>query len=415
MLPADATLRWCVLGGRTSSMTATSSAPSGESVARTFAHENDLVLVVPTARITFIDTMLPPVSRAKRDQLVRFAIEDKLTIDPATVHAVILGAADTGVNRFVVAAIDRTWLARALEWLKHAGVIATRAVAETALDAVSPGEWLLRLHAAPEGTPQQCHITRADGLAYLMDSQDLREPPFALTLALNEVAASQSSSATPTTLRVVGNAVSLQDIDRERWQAALGKETTLAITPEAHHALAMPVDMVRANLLVDQFAIKSTQRTFANAAKPAWILAFAMASLHMVFISTDAWRLQNERDRLETEARQIFTNAFPNATTIVDPALQLTRNLAQMKSERGIGTDPVRQALALAASATQEHSSQISAVSVDAGSLTLTLSNLNDAQRTQLQTLVARDARMAVQVSANADNTTLTVKREGTQ
>ena len=44
---------------------------------------------------------------------------------------------------------------------------------------------------------------------------------------------------------------------------------------------------------------------------------------------------------------QIFKEAFPNAAAIVDPPLQMQRNLDTMKRERGIGTgDNARLALA---------------------------------------------------------------------
>ena len=49
-------------------------------------HADRVVAVAPVNQLLFIETALPPVSPAKRNALLRYAIEDKLTIDPSTVH-----------------------------------------------------------------------------------------------------------------------------------------------------------------------------------------------------------------------------------------------------------------------------------------------------------------------------------------
>ena len=114
--------------------------------------------------MVYIETPLPPVSAAKRDALLRYAIEDKLTIDPATVHAVVLGvAASNDATIHVVAAIDRAWLTSVLRWLGDAGIEPAQAVSAAELIPVATGEWGLVLDGA-HGLAR-----RADGFAYSFD------------------------------------------------------------------------------------------------------------------------------------------------------------------------------------------------------------------------------------------------------
>ena len=75
-----------------------------------------IIAVAPVARILYLETALPPVSRAKRNALLNYAIEDKLTIDPDTVHATVLGESRDAEH--VVSVVDR-WLSSALAWLRR--------------------------------------------------------------------------------------------------------------------------------------------------------------------------------------------------------------------------------------------------------------------------------------------------------
>jgi len=52
--------------------------------------------------------------------------------------------------------------------------------------------------------------------------------------------------------------------------------------------------------------------------------------------SPDAWRLSSERSALEARRESIFRAAFPEARVVVDPELQMARNLADLKRERGL-------------------------------------------------------------------------------
>ena len=67
----------------------------------------------------------------------------------------------------------------------------------------------------------------------------------------------------------------------------------------------------------------------------AWALAAALVALQFGATVADGWRLERERRALEAEREAVFRAAFPEAKTIVDPALQMRRNLADLQRSRG--------------------------------------------------------------------------------
>ncbi len=354
------------------------------------------MVVIPISRIAFIDALLPRVSAEKRAQLVNFAIEDKLTIDPATVHAIIIGPSLTGPNRYIIAAVSRLWLMAILRSLAQQGIVPTVVVAESALYQVGSGEWQVVLDG------NRGIAIRADGQSYTLDAADHAEPPFQLMLALNEAVGAESGMATPATIRITTMPTD-QTIDLARWQQQIGNQVQLLLAPPATQA-GLPGNVSvnhfkSVNFLVGALLPASHAATAINALKPAWILAFSIVLLHLVFIGIDAWRLDHTRRAIELSMRQIFQTSFPDATTIVDPALQMSRNLNRIKTERGLNTDAVRHALVIAATLTKTLPADLAATMTNVAStaaaadapaaVSITFKKLTTDQRQQLQAAVA--------------------------
>jgi type II secretion system protein L len=325
------------------------SAETSATEARRIAPQgSQIIALVPAGRVVFIETLLPAVSSAKRDQLVRYAIEDKLTIDPSTVHAVVLDANDqvkVGKDKglHIAAAIDRAWFGAALNWLNTAGFAPRAAFAETALLPVAKGEWSVQLAA------KNAYAKRADGFAYAIDAGTAAQPPFALTLALNEVAEK------PPAISLFLNATdATSEADRKalaaNWQAVLGvpvRLTNASRETASSQAFKRLATLKSGNLLIGEFAPAHAANAWLKSLKPALALASLIALLHIAFVVGDNWQLEQKRINIENDMRTTFQTAFPQATTIIDPALQMQRNLETLQRERGISRDDdSRRALA---------------------------------------------------------------------
>jgi len=80
----------------------------------------------------------------------------------------------------------------------------------------------------------------------------------------------------------------------------------------------------------------AAQRGVRRLPRAALWLATAVVLLQLGFTALDAWRLSSERAALEARRETIFRAAFPEAKVVVDPELQMARNLADLKRERGL-------------------------------------------------------------------------------
>jgi general secretion pathway protein L len=344
-------------------------------------HADRVIAVAPPSQLLNLETALPAVSPAKRDALLRYAIEDKLTIDPATVHAVVLGR--TAGAEHVVVAIDRAWLASALYWLQQAGHAPDSLISAAHGVPVADGEWAVLLDA-PHGVAR-----RADGFSYNFDATADGKPPFALVLALKEARERQRS---PQRLTVYfsrgtapGNAVDCTLA--ATWSAALGLPVARG-EGNGEEIVTYLAAAKSSSLLTGEFATRGDGASWMVAMRPALSMAALLLTAQLGLTAIDNFRLNREREALETQMTQLFKSAFPAAQAVVDAPLQMSRNLQQAKREHGMAADDdARRALALLARALQEVSPvpTIASLSIEAGVTTVALELDSAAQHVSLR------------------------------
>jgi general secretion pathway protein L len=276
-------------------------------------------LVLPAERVLFARLNLPRVNAATIRELLPFAVEDRLLADPSHIHAV--AGAKNARGETVVAVVDRNWLQARLDALAPAGHAATSAFCESALLAGGRGDW---------------HVVWGRARGMLVDDEGVaasfdRAPglPLALRVALDEAAA---RGERPTSVRVhTAGGEPLPDL--ARWST----ETGVAFAPGTQwatlakgHPAASSID-----LLQGEFARGRAGGGFRLPRAAPWLVA-AILALQLALAGVDALRLGAERDRLVRKQEAIFRAAFPEAKAVVDPELQMARNLEQEKRARGL-------------------------------------------------------------------------------
>ena len=106
---------------------------------------------------------------------------------------------------------------------------------------------------------------------------------------------------------------------------------------------------------------------------------------------------------------QVFKSAFPNAQAIVDAPLQMQRNLAQMKQERGIATDADAQLqiarLTKILQALPGAPPLIKSLTVQGGVTTLNAVLTSAAQRAPLQLALEKISGATLEQSSPAEST----------
>jgi general secretion pathway protein L len=275
--------------------------------------------VLPAARVLFARLKLPRVGTATLRELLPFAVEDRLLADPSHIHAVAAARSDSGDS--VVAVVDREWLQAMLDAIRRAGLFASHAWPESALFASMAGTWHV---------PWNQHggmIVDDDGAAATFDHDASGKLPLALRLALDEATA---RDARPSRIVVHPQAAAaLPDIARWGAEAGIAFERG---APWEEIARGEPREALE--LLQGEFSPRRPARV--RLPRAALVLAAVIALLQLGFVAIDAARLTHERTRLEGEREALFRDAFPEARVVVDPELQMKRNLAELKRTRGL-------------------------------------------------------------------------------
>jgi general secretion pathway protein L len=285
---------------------------------------DEVEAVLPAARVLFARLKLPKVNAATIRELLPYAVEDRLLADPSHIHAVA-GTTDAR-GETVVTVIDRDWLQAMLDALARAGLRPAKAWPECALLAGGNGDWNLVLGKS------RGMLVDDDGVASTFDRDAAGGLPLALRIALDEASARGDR---PTSIRVhTEGGEPLPDL--ARWSAEAG----VPISPGTRWEILARGELAAGapNLLTHDFALRRGGLESYAVPRAALVLATAILLLQVAFVGIDAWRLERERDALEARREAIFREAFPDAKVVVDPELQMARNLAQLRRARGLAS-----------------------------------------------------------------------------
>ncbi|MGH8771132.1 MAG: type II secretion system protein GspL [Burkholderiales bacterium] len=282
-------------------------------------------LIAPATRVLLLEAKLPKGKRKQLRQALPFAVEDKITADPETIH-VAAGSTRTDGNT-PLAVIDKYWLRRVLDALAEAEIFPRRMGVETLGPSLDPGSWTVVWH----GQDGFARTGDVSGLALAAN----QSPPIELRLALREQPTPQQIVVRPT--------AELPDL--ARWSSELGvavvrgRKWDWSETHDEH-----------INLLQGEFAGGKAKNAIAKL-RPVLILAGVIVTLQFALAAYDWLTLRSEAQRLTKEIEQTFKEAFPEAKTIVDAPLQMERNVTALR--RGSGQAERGDFLPLLASAAQ--------------------------------------------------------------
>ena len=281
--------------------------------------------VLPASRVLFARLKLPRVNAATIRELLPYAVEDRLLADPSHVHAVAGLRHPNGET--TVAVVDREWLAAMLDALRHAGLRPTRAWCESVLLAGGDRDWNV------VWGPERGMLVDDEGVSVAFDRGTASDTPLAIRIALDEAAARGNR---PLQVRVHSEGGEPPP-DLERWSAEGAAKFAAGTTWERLRAGEPSSRAI--NLLQGEFAPRASRLSVSRIPRAALVLAAVIAILQLAFLAIDTWRLERERASLEAKREAVFRDAFPEAKTIVDPQLQMARNIAELKRARGMASD----------------------------------------------------------------------------
>ncbi len=281
-------------------------------------HAQHIELIAPANRVLLTQTALPKRRRQRVPQMLRFAIENRITVEPERVHAA-LGPRITATTH-AVAVVDREWIGQWVGAFNDAGRAPRTLLVETCLAALEAGAWTVIWQNA------QSFVRTGPASGMALDAGSGAAPPAILQLALQEARQMQTAPE-----RLVIRAEAHQLPDLESWSSALGVHCVSADSWDWKRA----PNTAAIDLLQGEFAHPGRARELLPRLRPALIIGTLIVTLH-VFGTVAHWALLSlEKSRLQTEMRALFRASFPTAQVAVDPPLQMHRQVDALRRAAG--------------------------------------------------------------------------------
>ena len=331
----DAVLAWSRLGSRGERLDGGASPTAG------LPRDSQCEIVVPAELVLLTQARLPRGRKRRLPALLPYAVEDRLGVDPDSVH--VAAGAQQADGQTALAVIDKTWLGTVLARLRAAGLQPAHAWPETLLPALPEAGWV----AAWSGRGGFLRTGTQRGFA--LDAGETGQPPVALALALDAARTAPDGPAAAPARLLLRPCAGAPLPDAAVWSRALALpvEAGAEWTPLGAH-----VDTAGAiDLLQGAFAPATFSRRDGQALRLPLILLGLIALVHGGATLIEWGQLRHERQQLRAAMEADFRAAFPEARVVVDAPLQMRRNLTEL--QRAAGQTTPRDFLPLLARASQ--------------------------------------------------------------
>ena len=285
------------------------------------------VLVVPACALSWHQVDLPKVPKARLRAALDGLLEERLLDDTSDMAFALspdaqAGKAATGVW---VAACDKAWLSSAVQVFDTAGCRITQVV---------PEFWpQSNPMLCITGTPEEAWITRADNQGVMTVPLHPGDTSGVLQALLAQLPADTPIGAEPAVVELAEASLSpYAEFKVELRQHATG----LLFSATSLWELAQ----FEQSLSGDSQGMKSVIRQWqAFWQLPAWRPArwglVALLCANIVGLNAWAWQQQAGLSKKRALLGAILTQSFPNVKTVVDPALQMSREMALLRQATG--------------------------------------------------------------------------------
>jgi general secretion pathway protein L len=290
----------------------------------------EIWLAFPADRVLLSSLKLSRSALRQLNGSLGNALEDQLMLDPASVH-VALGSGGKILSDDVhpIAVIESAWLEQTLAWCRRYGIEPAGATPETLLWIGAEGPESLQTHWNARWTGHDGFVRSGQTAGFALDDGGAEMPPLAMQLAMAEASRNNQK---PDTI-VLETQI---DVDAAAWSRILDCPVIMqTLQPDPH-----PPSI---NLLQGTYAPRRRRGWLGNLVdkqhagkyRIAAGLAFAALTVHVLGTVADWTRLSWENRKLRDEMSQVFKDTFPQTQVIVDPVLQMRRQLADLRRTRG--------------------------------------------------------------------------------
>lgn len=256
--------------------------------------------IAPAVSVLLTRVKLPVQHGEKARRLLPFAIEEQLAVESERVQLALGAALPDG--QVAVAAVDKAWLQAWKNALAQHDLPLRHLHPETLLPPLHDGAWSMVWQGDSGWVRSGLHSGWALASASAASLQLAHAPALVLY-----------ADSLPAWLQAMPIKVTL----KSRWQWLNAPSPSF-------------------DLLQGEFAPQALRWQDWKQFRWAAILASALLLVHILGTGIEVWRLQREQKSLQSSMEATFRQAFPEATVVVDPVLQMERQRAALRRTAGL-------------------------------------------------------------------------------
>lgn len=271
----------------------------------------EVVLTADQAGCLVVD--LPSGKNGANQDIMAFAAEERLCGEIENFH--LVRGRSLGGQRWEVIAIPRRRIRELITYFATQGLPPDRMVVEADVLLPAPETWVVRWSGSNAWL-------RLPGTWVALTVSD--EPPAELTWCLT-----QSTEQAPREIRILLD--NGQSINEVRWHDTL--EVTLTISHD------LPSNRGETNLLQGEFVPARQRDALWRAYRNPLLTAGITALFWLVTLFVEwGWLTWRSHD-LRQQTAQVFRDTMPTSTVLVDPVLQIRRELDTRRLHQGLAVN----------------------------------------------------------------------------
>ena len=294
---------------------------SGNSLLSALPKADDHIGIISSDRVTCVNVAMPTQSRRRWEVALPFVAEEFTLTDPEENHVVPGPIQKNGKRSLFI--VDKQWLQSIISACQTANISLRQMISEMLLPTITQDNWVI----VWDGSKGFMRTGIASGM--VLDHGDEQHPPLALTLSLNA-----SLPLPPKSIEILFDSNDQQML-MPRWinlpvKLTRGKRWDWRVEPIQNNTV---------NLLWGSFKPKTRLLEWIPKLLPAIYILLAIILLETLGTNIEWALLNHQKSLLTQEMEQNFRKAFGETSVVVNPPLQMQRNIAALRHSAGLPDD----------------------------------------------------------------------------
>jgi len=293
---------------------------SGESPLAELPKADEHIGIISSSRLTCVNVQMPAQSRRRWEAALPFVAEEYTLTDPEDNHVVPGSTQKDGKRSLFI--VDKHWLQTVVSACLAANIPLRRAVPEMLLPRLPDETWV----AIWEGDKGFMRTGATSGL--VLDHGDEQHPPLALTLSLN--------ASLPLPPKSIHIRFAANDDTSDRSLPQWADLPSPLVIGERWDWRSEPIPNDTLNLLWGALAPKAKLQELLPKLRPLALILLAALVIETLGTNIEWMLLSQQKAATTQEMERTFRKAFGESSTVVNPPLQMQRNIAALRHSAGL-------------------------------------------------------------------------------